>query len=349
MSRDKFKKLAVTVFLSLLIWIWAYRALEETISETGYLNIHNTNEELLVNFVDEGQLVETISLNLALKGPAGRITELQRSLYAQDGEDEKVNLNFYYNLLDESVEGNSRTLNVFEFIRESEKIEKFGLTVVSCRPETVTVRIEQLEKKWLAVSVQDESGNELRVESVVPPRVEIASHKYWSGDLLSSTVTLTDAQIERARNSSVVATPYVILSNGKRRHASTRVKIKLPATEESLKDQLLQPRRIGFVFSQNLQGKYKAQLLNEADLTSTTNFKATDEAFAAYRGMAYQVLIMIQDGDENSADELLKDPVYNFPREFVEKGEIKLSPSQKAVKARIKLLPIGEAVTEPDG
>jgi hypothetical protein len=75
-------------------------------------------------------------------------------------------------------------------------------------------------------------------------------------------------------------------------------------------------------------------------LTSVTKFRATDTAWDVYKETPYQVLVKIHDGDEG-AEEVLREVTYNFPLEFVEKGQIRLNEARR--QAKFKLVPVAAA------
>jgi hypothetical protein len=340
MTLDKVKKIIVVIFLTLLIWVWAYSSQEESIEETGLINIApSAGGELFVSFVNFGS---SVPLKMVLKGPAAKVAELRRKIHTRQGDYQS--LEFFYNpAAGDNPEPGIHNLDVLQFLKMSPRIEKLGLAVESCQPQTLKVKVVKLEQKWLTVRCIDENGNIIRHESIEPSRVKMYVPPDWTGEALRAFVELTEQQIERARKAPIVARPFVQLSAevDRRRFAEPSVKIKLPGSE-TLADHVIQPR-IGFIFSKNLQGKYKVQLINQSDLTSATNLKATEEAFSVYNNMRYQLLIEIRDGDETASGEVAREVIYNFPAEYVRKNEIQLSqPPRQAI---FKLKPV--AATEP--
>ncbi len=93
---DKIKKFSAVIFLTLLVWAWAYLALEDTIPSSATLNISpSTRSDLLVTFEDQQT---PVNLRLALKGPPSRITELKKRLREDEVNPNKERLlAFYYN------------------------------------------------------------------------------------------------------------------------------------------------------------------------------------------------------------------------------------------------------------
>jgi len=336
--KEKLKKISVAIFLTLLIWIWAYMALEQTIDETGTLNISAaTSPDLYVQFDRE----VPVRLKLQIKGPASKIADFRRRLRAKENDQDKERLDFFLNAEKQGMtKPGTYDLNVLQFLKESEQLKRLGLAVESCNIETVKVEVEELVEKVLAVQCLDESGEVLAHSSIAPARVSVFVRQNWTQESLKAYVTLSPVQIEQARTegNSVIETPYIEFSPGKRRYGSVRVEIDLPSLEQQLSDQPLQPT-IGFIFSKSLHGKYRVELLNESELTSSTKFKATENAWNEYvKRTPYQVLIEVRDGDEAATSEITREVIYNFPPEYVQKKEIKLN--ELAREARFKLVPI---------
>jgi hypothetical protein len=147
---------------------------------------------------------------------------------------------------------------------------------------------------------------------------------------------LTAQQIQRARRLKVEEKPYVEITPGKRHYAQNAVRIALPATEP-LKAQVTQPM-IGYIISPALLGKYKIELVNESELKTISNIRATDKAFDAYKKQRYQILIEIRNGDEALTEIPPRAVIYNFPTDFLKDGQIEApNPPQQA---QIKLTPL---------
>lgn len=337
MMFDRVKRIAVVIFLTLLIWAWAYLALEEEIIQTATLDIApSASPDLLVSF----DIDTPVSLELRLKGSAAKVAELKRKLRADDTVPDKERLDFYYDTVTEKqAESGAHTLEVLSFLNSSTKMRSLGLTVEFCKVKgiesgTIGVTVEKLVEKWLTVQCLDGTGAILEHETIDPARVKMFVRQGYNSE---AKVTLTRQQIAKAREYPIVGTPYVELAPGTQRFAPIRVKIELPPAEVSLQDKPLQPT-IGYIFSKNLQDKYGIELLNESELTETTQFRATDAAWAVYKDKTpYQVLVEVRDGDE-AAEEVSREVVYNFPVEFVEKGQIRLNEPHR--QAKFKLVPV---------
>lgn len=343
---EKLKKFLLVAFLTIFIWSWAYMAQEEQVTEAGSILIApRTPEKLLVTF-ESGTTV--IDLDITFQGPAAKISQLQRDLHGIGMEIGHETLEFFYNVENQGqAHPGTYDISLLPFLRESSKIKGRGLSVVAVSPETVRVRVEELVEKWLTIQVFDEDNQPIPHEAIEPPQVKMFVPRDWTGDLLRAIVELTPLQIERARTAPVKVKPYVKLSPlmEKRRFADISVEVRLPSLIDALDDHVLQPR-IGFIISRNLQGRYKVELLNENELTSATNFKATEQAFDAFdRHVRYQVIVDIRDGDENIQGEISRQVRYNFPEEYLRRNEIMLAgPPRNAVFRLTPLEPAPQAV-----
>jgi hypothetical protein len=267
-----------------------------------------------------------------LKGPASRIDDVKRKLNAG-----WLILEFF---LDAQQEGMTNAgdynLDVLSFLRKSDQIKQLGLTVESCELDRLTVKIVELFKKPLSVQCFDEGRIPLEAESIEPSKVEMFVPDYWGGEKLTAEVKLGRREIEQARVSAIEKTPFIELAAGQRREASTAVKIKMPPAEDVLKNYTITAATLGFILSANLQGKYEAEITNLNEVISPIAIKATPQAKQTYEGMRYQVILEIDDEDVKS-EESRREVVYNFPPEFVRRGEIILN--QPPVQARFKLVP----------
>ncbi|MCK5564760.1 MAG: hypothetical protein KAJ07_05900 [Planctomycetes bacterium] len=339
--KEKLKKIAVAVFLTLLIWTWAYMALEQTISETGTLNVAPSSPDIYVQFDRDAP----VRLKLKLKGSPSKVTEFRSKLFGRGDEAEKEKLDFYFNAEKEDMATpDTYKLNVLQFLEKDERLKGLGLTVESCDVETIEVAVEKLVEEWPTVQCVDERGEIVRHSSIKPPQVRMFVRPDWPKESLIATVKLTQLQIEQARKSSIIEKPYVEFSASKRRYADVNVEINLPSTEEPLSERPLQAK-IGFLLSPNLQGKYRIELLNESELTSRTAIKASDSAWAEYKRTPYQILIEAQSGDETSGVVITREVFYNFPAESVRKKEIKLIDPPR--RAKFKLVPIAAPQASP--
>ncbi len=331
LKKVKYGKIAIVIFITVLIWVWADLALDESlpISNIPVTVAKSTNPALWVSFGEQ----PTVSIdNIVLKGPASRIGDVRRKLNAG-----WLTLEFFLDAQQEGmVNAGEYNLDVLNFLRKSDQIKQLGLTVESCEPAKLTVNVVKLVKKSLSVKCFDESRVPLEAESIEPSKVEMLVPENWSGEKLTAEVKLARREIEQARISAIEKIPSIELAAGQRREAATAVKIKMPPAEDVLKNYTITRTMLGFSLGANLQGKYKVEITNLNEVISPIAIRATPQAKQAYEGMRYQVILEIDDEDVKS-EESRREVVYNFPPEFVRRGEIVLN--QPPVQARFKLTP----------
>ena len=85
-----------------------------------------------------------------------------------------------------------------------------------------------------------------------------------------------------------------------------------------------------------MEGRYTVDLVNKSELEGVTNFRATEEAWAAYEALDYHLLIEIYENDAKETEAVSRPVIYNFPQEYVRRGEIMAidpQPAKFTVKA----------------
>ena len=333
--KEKLKKISAVIFLTLLIWFWAYMALELDIEESGTLNISPaTSPDLYVRFNRE----VPVRLKLSMKGPASRVQEFRRKLFAKDDSAEKERLVFHFDAEKENMTTpGQHKLDVLQFLKEDERLKDLGLTVVKCDVATIEVIVEKLSIGDVTIQCLNENGDIIRHLSIEPARIQTYVPQDWTKEEYIANVTLTQLQIDQARKSPVIAKPYIELSASKKKYSDVSVAIKLPPTEEPLSDRILQPK-IGYIWNRNMSEKFKVELINESELTDTMQFKASDSAWNEYKERTpNHILIEIRSIDETSQGEITRQVRYNFPPESLIKKEIRLNHEPR--RAKFKLIP----------
>ena len=339
MSRKiKYSKIAIVIFLTVLIWVWADLALDDTYAVPGPMTIvAESKPGLWVCFGEE----PSISVNnIMLKGPASKISDVKRKL-----KDGSLSFEFFLDAEQEGmVKPGEHPLDVRNFLRKSDQIRSFGLTVEYCEPAKLTVNVVKLIEKTLAVQCFDESENSLKAESINPPEVKMFVPEDWEGERLTAQVRLTPGEIEQAKSAPIKKVPYIMLAANQKRQATTTVEIKMSPEEDPLSVYNI-PATYAIAFSPNLQDIYRVEVTNRPQLMSHIAIRATLAAKRAYELQPLPLMTLyILDGDEKKGQaEQQKKVVYNFPEEFVRKGEIKLQNPQQPAEAKFKLIPIPSA------
>jgi hypothetical protein len=315
-------------------------ALDEVFSVSNVnITAKSTNPSLWVSFGDKSSAFID---KMALKGPASRITDVKRKL-----KDGSLVLEFFLDpgQTETIASPGEYTLPLLTFLRQSDQIKRLGLTVESCEPQTLSVKVVGLVKKPLTIRCVDETQNTIKAAAVEPKQIEMFVPEDWSGEKLIANVQLTRREIDQARLSAVEKTPFIEPAAGQTRELQGTVKITMPTEEDLLADYTITTARLRFSLSPNIQGKYRVVVDNLDEVIRTITIRATADAKRAYEKMPYQVTLEIDDEDAGATEPLRRNLIYNFPDEYLRKDDIRLN--QQPVTARFKLIPLPAAETPP--
>lgn len=329
----KIKKLAAVVFLSVVIWVWAFMSLEKETTLFGSIELSPAADpDFYVTFNDNKS---RIGLKLTFRGSPARIASLERRHRAADSDPTRERLDFYY---DPAVQAQTETgtyrINTLDLVREAIKTRDLALTVAGCDPLDIEAHVQKLVPREVTVEVRDEAGSLLTAESIEPARVMMYIRE---GDPATARVVLSARQVETARSRPVRERPFIIIGPGEKvQYAAETVLVRLPSAMP-LEAQVFQtnPSRIGFIMPPELIGIYRVELIDDI---KTINFRSTPEAKTLYQQQPYHLLVQVLSGDQNLEQTPPRTVIYNFPMEMVRKGLIQAPdpPSQ----VRIRLVPI---------
>lgn len=345
-KKPKFGKIFIVVFLTVLIWVWADLAQDEPLTLRNFVTIsvsRSSGSMLWVNFVvgAEQRLENKVTLDsVELTGPASRVADARRMQNEGEFEGDLFLEPDQANM----TESGTRTWDVLNFLKQSREIDQLGLTVEGCEPRTLTVQVVKLvTKPQIRVEVIDQNGNLIRDANVEPPTVTGTVPEDWTSP---AKVELSEADQNQAKAARIDRMPYVELAPGQRQTLSTPVKISLPPEQIMLTERpVLQPT-LGFVFSPVLQGKYRVELQDEAELQSSVFVNATLAAFTAYTNQLYKIHLNILDADKDATGDLVREVEFNLPEEYVRRGEIERAPDREVPKARFRVVSVYEEMQE---
>ncbi len=336
----KFGKITIVIFITVLIWVWTDLALdEERTFPNAIINVAQSNPQLWVTL--DGAASVSIE-EIAFKGPLRRINELSKKIKQQGG------LKFDFDAAEEGMgKSDSYTLPLVSFLQKEKEIRRLDLKVESCKPETLSVDVSELINKSVTVECLDEDKIPLKAESIESIEPKMVDAFVPADETLTAKVQLTRREIEQARISAIEKTPYIELPGGQIRNVAKMVEIKMPPAEDVLGDYTIRAPTLGFSLSENLQGKYKVELLNDPSDMATVRIKATLAAKQAYeQQQPYQIILYILDDDRMIAEGQRRTVVYNFPEEYVRKGEIRLNQEPPIAQFRLIPLTSSESGTE---
>ena len=326
----KYGKILGVILLTVLIWVWADLAKTESHSVPN-LPVYvakSVSPNLWVSFENKSSI--TLK-SVMFKASASKIAEAKRKI-----NDGSVILQFFVDPQQEQM-AESGELDLIMFLKKNDQIKQLGLTVESCDPNTINIQIVNLEEKSLTIQCLDGNKAPLKVETLDPPKTNIAVPRDWSGDKLTAYIILSRSEIQQARRSPITKTPYIELAPNQNKKAESTVEVKLPQAPQGLQEFNITSATIGYTFSPNLAGKYKIELLNPTEM-ATVNIQATIAAKQAYELQPFQMTLKILDTDVKTTTEQRRKVIYNFPEEFIRKDEIRLN--QQSANARFKLLPL---------
>lgn len=340
----KFSKIFIVVFLTALIWVWADLAQDErlVLSDIVVEVAKSSNPGLWVSFVSEWgepDLQTSVTLDsVVLKGPASQVAEVRR--LKNKG---KLDLNLFLVPEREGMtKAEVRTVDMLDFLRRCDEIRQLGLTVESCEPKKITVRVQELVKVPVAVECV---GLDASMQVSIQPDTVEAYVPTDEVGVRKATVRLTADEQVRAKNAPVEKTPYIELVPGQRRDVSTKVKVTLaPAEKTFIEDRV--PAVLWFCFSQNTQGRYRVVLADDNDPTrlSAVLVQATQQARDLYAKTTPQLVLYIRDEDRQATDFIEREVDFNFPQDSVRAGEIRAN--QRPPTVRFRLEPIAEKNAE---
>jgi hypothetical protein len=327
----KYGKIAVVIFLTVLIWVWADLALDEESPDKPATIVvdESANPKLWVSF----NQASSADIKITLSGPHTAVAALDRKL-----RERERSLEFVFNAAQEKMDKpGDYSLGLLAFLQKNKETRRLGIKVKSCEPEILDVNVVELVEKPLTVECFDEDDIPLEVKSIEPKKVDM----FVPEDRRTARVQLTRRECEQARISAVEKTPYVVLAVGQRREAATAVRIKMSPEEDRLSDYTIT----------TLLGEYSVQVTNLPQVLSPIAIRATPEAKRTYelQPLPLMTLYIFDVDAKKGAEEQRKAVVYNFPPEFVREDEIKLKNPQQSAEAKFKLVPLSSAETQAGG
>ena len=337
-KKIKFSKITIVIFLTVLIWVWADLALDETLPEKSAVVVvdESVYPKLWISFDKSA----SADIKITLSGPHTAVTTLDMELR----KDLKP-LEFVFNAMQEQMDKPGiHSLKLLEFLHKDRELRRRGLKVQSCDPNELSVNVVDLVMKPLTVECFDVSGNPLKTQSIEPAKVDAFVPV---DSRLTAKVKLTKAEIDRARKAPMKKIPSVELAPEHIRESSTAVVIKLAPEEDPLTVQRIEDATISIAMSPTLQAKYYADITNLTPLLSSSIVvRATNEAKETYENQQLpHMTLYIFDSDTKQGQEVQRKAVqYNFPPKFVRTGEIELN--QEPAMADFKLIPLPSTETE---
>ena len=333
--KDRIRKLIIVALLTIFIWVWAFNAIEETITQSVTLTIvSSATSDMQISF--EG-LDSPATIVLKMVGPKSKVTKLKNDVN-QNGN----KFQYTFNILDDDKYlSPDNVLDVTGFLEDRVRTELPEFSIESAVPSTIKVNVEELELQTLDVMVVDEHDFRLTNASIKPrSTVDVFVRKNTSPDS-KAIVRLTEEQKAKARTSPI--TESFVSVGGELKQISTELIITLPPTEQILQPFSFKPKFVGIAMSESMLGKYKVELDYDPE---QRDFLGSKEAQAAYKAEApYQIIIEIKQEDWKDTQNLgdvSRAVIYKFPKEYVQKGEIRLADNEEPDIATFKVTRIDQ-------
>lgn len=321
-------KVAIVLFLTVLIWVWADLALDETPpARRARITVVEPSEELWVSFSQAPH----VDAEVTLSGPHSAFNELGRILKQQPVSNR---LDFAFDASTEQMDQpGGHKLQLLDFLQKNEQLRRLGLKVKDCDPNVVDVNVVELVQKPLPIECVDEEGSSITPESIDPSTVRM----YVPESCRKATVQLSRREIKDAKSKQIDKRPYVLLTPDQRRPAPNTVKIKLAEDESPLSEGTIQIAKLAIAMSPEMIGKYRIEFENLPNMIGPIKIRATAAAKERYQNMPHHVRLELDEDDAGPQPDP-KALVYNFPEEYLRSNEIELA--QPIGEAKFKLIKI---------
>ena len=148
----KYGKIAIVVFLTVLIWVWADLELDETLPDrSAVIEIDESQSEgVWVSF----SRLSSRDIKATLRGPHSAFVTLDRRLRSEGRR-----LSFSFDAERERMsESGGHSLDVLNFLQKDKSLRGFGIRVIECVPEFIDVNVVALVEKTLTVECFDDKG-----------------------------------------------------------------------------------------------------------------------------------------------------------------------------------------------
>lgn len=334
LKKVKFSKLAVVMFLTILVWVWADLALDENRPiYHATIIIGRTKPNQWVTFSRGNSMLDVNEI--VLRGPASKINNTEQLININP---QKLEFPLVIDQFRIEKPG-TYTLSVEDIINKSGWIKQLGLSIKSCDPCEVSINVVSLSEQELDVQCYDDKGLTINLET--PQKIRMYVPEDWRK---TASVVLSEDDIQRAIKQPIEKKPYIVLPTGVPKYADKAVEIKLSQQIKLLGQQKVQNAKIGYCLSENLQkGQCKIEVENMPDILNI-EILTTPDAKVAYESQWVQVELEIHDDDivTTQKDGIVRREVYyRLPEDYVRLNQIKLAKDK--VTARFKVTSISPA------
>lgn len=336
----KLKTVVVVVLLSVLVWVFAERAVVKTAMVDVEIEVFSNNPEYIVQYLDkQGETIPESSqrVQINVKGPASLIQPLREGKLIPRVVRSDIETENYTNLSDQ--EFRDFTPRVLDVLDSKVMFEGMGAYLIAedSKPAVLPIRVTKLIPVTLNIRVVDENGILLppdRIESIEPKQIQA----YVAGGMTNDAeVTLSSVQQAKAAQQAI-AVPVRI--PGLARAEQKQVAIKLmPETTTRPTSEITKPR-VGICKSPGVEGKYRIipeDLENRLELDyKTIKYTGPKSAQKIFEERKYHLILYITDEDISGMNGARK-LEYNIPD-----GVQIINPSTTTVRFRLEKIQVGE-------
>jgi hypothetical protein len=324
---SRIRKFLLIILLTLLIWVWADISSDVTLdNESATITVERGGvRDVWVSINDS----DHASIVMDLSGPNSKVQKLQLR---------NESLDIKFNPLTSNAVGSEPgvyTPPVETILRQSPEFMELGLTLESCEPATVSIKIEKLVKKQLKVVCVNENDVIIPNASVKPALLYMYVFDEWPEDKLKAYIKLTNLQQQQASRNEITLTPYVELSPKRYVYYQDPVYVSIESSQQLKTADIISGPRIGYTFPADMVGKYEVQV--EENIRDF-QYLATEEAKEVFRQQPYHLLLEITNTDAQG--ELVSRQLkYNFPPQAFSQGQIAPRDDQPAPSITFRLIP----------
>ncbi len=338
-NKPNIGKIALVVFLTVLIWVWSDLAQDDKTTITGKVRISMAPSANPASWTlfrkDENSPAKSVVLldRVDVKGPAKKVAEISR---LRDMGKLDPDLALYLDPKQKGLESEgSHPFDVLQFLKQNDQMKRVlgGLTVEDCEPSKLTVEVKSLEEKLVHVQCVDANDHVLGMAKIDPPMVRVPVPKDYASD---AKIRLSADEQQRAKVFALQKIPFVELASGQVSNALLPVSVSLPSQEIALTEYPVQVT-LGICFSKNLQGKYQVKLENEATF-ATVSILATPAAEQEFKDQPFHVVLYLDDDDPQKTPPIEREVSLLLPPDYAQRGEIKAS--RPLDKAKFRLIPV---------
>ncbi len=326
---SRFKTISTVLVLSILIWVFADRAVLQSKDISFDLLFNNTPPNIVLEFDGSGtrEEMQIQTVKLSIKGASSIISRLG------DDYEEKRKLEVGELGIDFTMfkEGEFRDISKEIMGLLNNRIYKKAdnnnyLQVTAAMPQETQIRVTKLTLKEIPVEVYN---NKTQLSTVNPLTVKAYTDN--TGNPSYAKIILSDKEVEMARLGPYKAIATAVIGFPGKKNQTFDIEIKLPAqTETPGIERAVKSKPLIFILMPEANAnKFKVKIVDDSlseEARGAINFKGPEDLNQRYIDLAYHLILYIGKDDlaiakRNIDTGILNDPVnleYHLPAEFAD-------------------------------